>query len=139
MAEVLFKEFLKLKGQSATNWKVKSAGVYATQYNSSTTYAQEAVAELGLDLSQHQSQMVTKELINSFQLVLAMEKWQRQFIQQLSPNISERVLILSQVVGIEKDIIDPVGMSINNYRDILKEIQSYFEQGWKNIFFLAKE
>ena len=47
--------------------------------------------------------------------------------------------MLSQVVGIEKDIIDPVGMSKNDYRDILKEIQSYFEQGWKNILHLAKE
>jgi protein-tyrosine-phosphatase len=83
--------------------------------------------------------VVTKDLVESFQLVLTMEKWQQQFIQQLCPNISERVLILSQVVGIEKDIIDPVGMSKNNYRGILKEIQSYFEQGWENILLLAKK
>ena len=139
MAEVLFKEFLKLQDQSAANWRVESAGVNAAQNSSASPHTQEVVAELGLDLSQHQSKVVTKDLLKSFQLILTMEKWQRQFILQLCPEISNRVLMLSQVIGIEKDIIDPIGMSNNNYRDILKEIQSYFEKGWKNILHLAKK
>ena len=139
MAEVLFKEFLKSQGQTAANWRVESAGVHAAQNSPATTYAQEVVAELGLDLSQHQSQVVTKDLVKSFQLVLTMEKRHRQLILQFCPDISDRVLMLSQIVGIKKDIIDPVGMSKNDYRDFLKEIQSYFEQGWKNILHLAKK
>jgi len=139
MAEVLFKEFLKSQGQDAGNWRLESAGVHASQTSPATSYAQEVVAEIGLDLSEHQSQAVTKDLVTSFRLVLTMEKWQRQLMRQLYPDISDRVLLLSQVVGIEKDIIDPIGMSINDYREILKEIQSYFEQGWKNILQLAKE
>ena len=139
MAEVLFKEFLKSQGQAASKWRVESAGVHAAQNSPTTTYTQEVVTELGLDLSQHHSQGVTKDLAKSFQLVLTMEKWQRQLIHQLCPDISDRVLMLSQIVGIEKDIIDPVEMSKNDYREILKEIQSYFEQGWKNILLLAKK
>lgn len=138
MAEVLFKEFLRIKGQPSGRWKVESAGIYANQNNSSTTFAQEVIAELGLDLSQHRSQPVTFDLVESFQLIVTMEKWQRQFIQQLCPNISDRVYLLSQISGVEKDIIDSVGMSKNDYRIILKEIQSYFLDGWNNIIRLAK-
>ena len=139
IAEVLFKELLKSQGQTASKWRVESAGVYAAQNSPASPYTREIVAELGLDLSEHQSQVITKELVKSFQLVLTMEKWQRQLILQLCPDISNSVLMLSQVVGIEKDIIDPFGMSNNNYREILKEIQNYFEQGWKNILHLAKK
>ena len=73
MAEVLFKEFLKSQGQAASKWRVESAGVHAAQNSPTTTYTQEVVAELGLDLSQHLSQVVTKDLVKSFQLVLTME------------------------------------------------------------------
>ena len=139
MAEVSFKAFIKSQGQSKANWKVKSAGVYASPHNPATIYAQEVVAELGFDLSQHQSQVVTCDLVKSFHLVLTMEKWQQQLIIQLCPDISDRVLMLSQIIGIEKDVIDPVGMSKNDYQDILKEIQSYFEPGWKNILQLSNK
>ena len=75
-----------------------------------------------MDLNQPQSQMITEDLINSFQLLLVMEKWPQQFILHLSPNISERALILSQVLGIEKDMIDPVGRSKDNDRNIIKDL-----------------
>ena len=139
LAEVSFEAFIKSQGQPESNWRVESAGVYASPHNPATTYAREVVAELGFDLSQHQSQVVTRDLVKSFQLVLTMEKWQQQMIIQLCPDISDRVLMLSQIIGIEKDVIDPVGMSKNDYLDILKEVQFYFELGWKNILRLAKK
>jgi protein-tyrosine-phosphatase len=73
IAEVLFKAFIKSLGQSEAEWRIESAGVFASPGHPATTLAQEAVAELGLDLSKHKSQMVTKELVQSFQLVLTME------------------------------------------------------------------
>jgi hypothetical protein len=47
--------------------------------------------------------------------------------------------MLSQVIDFEQDIDDPFGFSINDYRNILRIIQSYFEQGWNKILRLAKE
>jgi len=138
MAAVSFKAFLKSQGQSEANWRVESAGIRATQNCPATTNAQEVVAEQGLDLSHHLSQAVTKDLVESFHLILTMAKLQQQILHQLCPDISNRVLMLSQVIGIEKDITDPTGMPKNIHYGILKEIQSYFKSGWKKILLLSR-
>lgn len=137
MAEVVFNDLLKSKKINPKNWIVKSAGLHAMVNLPAVPMAQEVCRLAGYDLRHHLSTPLSKDLMESFNLVLVMEKWQVQQIQQLYPNQSEKTCLLSEMSGIEKDILDPFGTTLNTHKDTLQEITQYLIRGFSKILSLA--
>jgi len=138
LAEVTFCQFLKDKGEKEEDWKIASAGVYAVPNFPATSSARQIAAEMGLDLSSHQAQPITKNLIGSFALVLTMEKLHRLELHQMFPSFANKILMLSETCGLEKDIEDPFGFSLDEYRKTIIVLTKYFRFGWDNIYKFSK-
>ena len=120
------------------NWQVASAGVYALPKYPATLNACQAAAELGLNLNDHQAQPTSKKLIESFAVILTMEKLHRQELRHMFPSSAYKIFMISETSGSEQDIEDPVGLTLDEYRKTIIDLQKYFRFGWKNIFELSK-
>ena len=87
--------------------EVKSAGVFAYDGDNSSEYALMVLEEMGIDISKHKSQKVTKELIEETDLILTMSKSHKESVILDYPHIREKVYLLNEYAfGKEKDIVE---------------------------------
>ena len=69
MAEVLFIDHLKRSGLDPAQWQVGSAGTWTENGYPASSNSVEVMKERGLDLSQHNSRVVTADLLAQFDLI----------------------------------------------------------------------
>jgi hypothetical protein len=55
------------------------------------------------------------------------------------PEIANRVFLLSEMVGQRKDVRDPIGRPLPEYRDTLNEIERILDQGLDKIRKLSQD
>lgn len=115
-----------LKDIASTNnldLKIKSAGIYTANGEEASKNAIRALEKLNIDISNHKSQIVTKELIHEADLILTMSKSHKEALLLDYPHIREKVYLLSEYAfGEERDIADPFGMNLHNYEIARDEI-----------------
>jgi protein-tyrosine-phosphatase len=132
MAEVLFKQLVGEHGEQ-DDWRIESAGVWAYGSAPATENAQRAMKERGLDLSHHRSQPATNELLSQFNLVVVMTREHRDALLAQMPALGGRVYLLREIGGETGDFADPVGGSIEVYRQAADEIQSILLSGYSSL------
>jgi protein-tyrosine-phosphatase len=133
MAEVLFIQYIEEKGFDAEVWSVASAGCWAYPGFPATLNAIKTVHGLGCDLNSHTSQAVTQELLKDFSLILCMENEHKQFISEHLPRSSEKVFLLTEMIGEEVEIDDPVVGPIEDYQDTAAFLKNIFQSGFERI------
>ncbi len=142
MAETLFKRLLtsKLSPEKASNWRVASAGTWAENGEPATFGAQAAMAKRGLNLSNHHSQQVTEKLLAKYNLVLVMEAGHKEALQAEFPQYAQKIYLLTEMLGagLQADIEDPMGGSLDDYEKTAVELDGLLERGFKRILELAK-
>jgi protein-tyrosine-phosphatase len=139
MAEVVFKHLVNSKKDISKKWQVKSAGLHAWAELPAVPFGQEACQSAGYDLSSHRSTQLTDELMSEFYLVLVMESWHLQEIQELFPNHAHKTFLLSEMTNVKKDIIDPHGSPLINHQNTLKEITEYLTKGYNRTVELSHQ
>ena len=127
-------EDLDLEGE----WVVDSAGTWGFDGIPATDNAIQAMQERGLDLGQHLSRKVNEGLLSSYDLVLTMESFHKEALQVEFPEFAEKVYMLSEMIGEEWDIKDPVGQPLDDYLDTAELIDRTLEQGMERILELAR-
>ncbi len=132
MAEAFLKKRLSQMAQKM-DWVVESAGTWTEPGYPATPYGVRAMAELGLDTSNHISQAVSVELLERFKLILTMESGHKEALQIEFPQFAERVFMLSEMSGEKKNIEDPIGGSYEEYQRTAKEIDSWILKGLPEI------
>lgn len=135
MAEALWRSRLG----DETGWKVESAGTWALDGQPAARHAQQALKGRGLDLSQHHSRVVNRELLESFNLILVMEQSHKEALRFEFPGVASHVYLLSEMVDESRDIYDPVGGSLLDFEDTARELDRILEKGSENIRRLAGE
>jgi glycine hydroxymethyltransferase len=124
MAEALARRALKDRGE----WQALSAGLGAVNGQPATPHALRAMRELGLDLSQHRSQMITARLVRQADYIFALTHSHLEGILYLYPEAATKTFLLrefdEQVEGAEKDIADPIGGPFDGYVDCRNQIES---------------
>lgn len=130
MAEGLLRDMLEKKGSLEGDFKVKSAGVFASEGDSVSTEALEAMREKGIDISNHRAQRLTPSMLREADIVLAMTKNHRDAILSIDPLASDKTYTLAEY-GARYDksiknveIIDPYGQPIEAYRQSAKDIEA---------------
>lgn len=99
---------------------IESAGIFAYIGQKASSEAIQAMKEMNIDLSSHRSKPLTDELINKADIILTMTKAHKQLIEQMAP---DKVFTLSEYAdGTQRDIIDPFGGDIEEYRQTATEI-----------------
>jgi protein-tyrosine-phosphatase len=137
MAMALMHKRLENEGMTP-EWLVESAGTWATEGITATDNAIEAMRERDLNLVSHLSQPVTAEMLDSFDLVLVMVSNHKEALDIEFPQFSEKVFLLSEMVGEEWDLEDPVGGPLEEYRETAKMIDEVLEEGWERMIELAR-
>ena len=137
MAEVLFEAFLVEKGEREA-WRVESAGVWAYDGSPATANAQKAMAERGLDLSQHLSQPADSTLLKQFDLTLVMEQRHKTVLQEQNPQLADRIYLMREIAGQDGDFADPVGGSLERYHAAADELGMLMRDGKDRIDELVK-
>lgn len=115
MAEVLAREELARRGLTG-GIEVLSAGTSTVSGLPAAHQAIEAMTEMGLDLSGHSSTMLSRELVESSQLVLTMTQGHRRAVLDVCPGAAPRVYTLAGYAGAGGDVPDPFGGDREIYR-----------------------
>ena len=81
LAEQLFRRQLEAGVQDSAAWRVASAGTWTKPGLPAMPLAQQAAAELGLDLSTHRSQPIDDIALEDYGLIITMEQGQQEAIR----------------------------------------------------------
>ncbi len=125
MAEQLGKIFLSRKLGVATSeldmtgWNITSAGAHAMAGAPATAEARSVIRDMGGSLERHRSRAATADLLLRADLILTMTDGLRQELIEILPNLAGKVVRLDP----DSDVIDPIGGSIEVYRQTAEKIQ----------------
>ena len=123
MAEGIFRHAVKGRG----DFRVLSAGVGAIEGQPPSAHAVQALAELGIDISQQRSRMLTAELVNQADYIFGMTHGHVDAVNLLYPQAAEKIFLLREfdetLDVFEKDISDPIGGSYEVYLDCRDQIE----------------
>ena len=128
MAAALCEDLLGRSGLLG-QFRVESAGTWASDGDGATRAARAVMRERGLDLSGHRSRRVTRELLHSFDLVLVMEDGHREALLAEFPDLAPRLQLLSAVAGESYSVRDPLDGTIDNYRALAEELADLLRRG----------
>lgn len=98
---------------------VSSAGIAAMMGGRASREAVEVMHELGIDISAHESQPLTEQLVRHADVILTMTRSHRQAIIAEWPDAAERTKLLCHD---GTDVADPVGGPADLYRRCAQQI-----------------
>ena len=123
MAEGLFRHAVARRG----DYRVVSAGIGAIDGQPPSLHALRAMKELGLDISQQRSRMLTANLVREADLIFGMTHNHVDSVLLLYPFAAEKTFLLREfdetLDPFEKDISDPIGGSYEVYLDCRDQIE----------------
>ena len=126
MGEGLLKA--KLDPEIAKKVHIISAGTYAMSGLPASSNAQTVAREFGVDLSDHDSQILTPYLISHSDLILAMEPGHAEIIHQMDPTSRVRTFLLKEFGQTpdrsdgNSEVYDPIGGDDDLYHQVYKEL-----------------
>lgn len=117
MAERLLAHALAAEGEPLSSLEVKSAGVAAIDGDFASANSVRALDKVGLDLKQHRSQRLTRELLERAVAVFCMTETHRHIVRSNFPDIEVPVLLFRENLppGTDPEIPDPFGSSLEDY------------------------
>ena len=104
------------------SWRVESAGTWAREGELAIDSAREVLQRKGLDIRNHRSRSVNRDLLAKFNLILTMEKNQKEALQVEFPEFANRIYLLSEMVGGNNDIPDPIGGTLADYQETADDL-----------------
>ncbi len=106
-----------------------SAGVAAYSGLNANTLAQKVMLEKGIDISHHRAQQVNNKLISTADYVFTMTDDHYSYIVSKFPEYKNKTFLLKQFLddSENKNIYDPIGLSIEEYRKCYDELKKCIE------------
>jgi protein-tyrosine-phosphatase len=124
MAETLLRRTWELTSDS--NLEIGSAGLAATPGDPASAHVQTLLAEEGLDASFHGAALLNAALVGRADLILVMTERHLQKLVKHYPQARTKTCLLKEfagTAGVNSDISDPFGGSLEKYRQTLEEIR----------------
>jgi RpiB/LacA/LacB family sugar-phosphate isomerase len=123
MAEGLFRHAVK----GRTDYDVLSAGVGAVEGLPPSEHAVRALRELGIDISQQRSRMLSGELVRRADYIFGMTHSHVDAVMLLYPHAAEKTFLLREfdetLDSFENDVPDPIGGSFDVYLNCRDQIE----------------
>jgi protein-tyrosine phosphatase len=126
------------KVKSDPRWRVESAGSWSIEGVPAAENTIVVLTRRGIDLHKHRSRGVSRELLAQFDLILVMETGHKEAISIEFPEFKSKVFLLSEMVGEQYNIQDPVGGSLEDFEATAQEFEQIFERGYARIVQLAQ-
>jgi len=132
MAKALLQREVAQAGLSG-RVSVDSAGIYAVAGGKASRGSVNAMAERGLDITDHRAKQLDFRLMEKADLILVMEESQRRSIFVNWPQALRKTFLLSEMAGEHADVADPYGMAQAEYDRTAVIIEDYVSQGFPEI------
>ena len=113
--------------------RVVSAGVWAMEDAPASENAVAVMAERGIDISDHQSHSLTTDEVAGADLILVMTHDHARMVRQTWPQYAWKVHLLSEMTGKRRDVEDPYGGPIEEYRACADTMSRYIDSGLERI------
>ena len=129
MAEGFLKK--KLKEKNRIDVEVYSAGIMMLSGSGATDMTKQVLANEGIDVSNHHSQKITKEMLKKSDIILVMEHLHEERILEIAPELKNRVFLLKEfakIKGNSLNIEDPIGMPVEFYERTFSVIKEAVEK-----------
>jgi protein-tyrosine-phosphatase len=136
IAEALFRRILQ-RFYSLEGWQVGSAGVLAFAGFPADQNAITVVRGLGIDLSQHTAHQVSPELLDQYDVVLTMEKNQKEALANNYLDQAFKIHFIGELTGDWTDIYDPRNESLQDYLTAARNIETILEKKYLRILMAA--
>jgi len=137
MAEAFLKRILAREGL-ATDYAVRSVGVWAADGQPASPYAIQVMARRGIDISGHRAHSLTQADVDAADLILAMASEHVEAIETLLPQYKPKIHLLSETAGRHDDIADPMGGPLYEYLQCADELEDLIERSYPEILKLAR-
>lgn len=139
MAEGIFKYLIN--ENNIENINVSSAGISAFEGEGANEKAIYTLNKKGIDILNHKARQLTKEIIESSDLILTMTSSHKSMILNAVPNLIDKVYTLKEFAyiinneahGKDLNIQDPFGLDYNFYEKTAEEIEEQLKKIIKNI------
>ena len=127
MAEKLLKRKIEDRNIS-DKLAVYSSGIYAYPDDRSTYEAIKIMNdEYGIDLTKHRATHIRESNIEEMDLILCMTSSHKNTLDLLYQNIKNRIFLIKEYVGLNGDVEDPYGGTLNIYSSCAKELNDYID------------
>ncbi len=136
MAEAILKRLISTR-VDANQWHVESAGTWAIEGCQAAELSQLVMQGMGMDISQHESQPVTDDLLRHFNLILTMENQHKEGLDLQFGQFRDRIFMLSEMVGTVEDIKDPMGKGLPYFEETARKLEQVLTDGFDRICELA--
>jgi protein-tyrosine phosphatase len=123
----------KIVSDEPEKWRIESAGVYARDGFPAAQNTQIVVRTRGGDVGSHRSRLVNRPLVEQFNLVLVMERNHRDALKAAFPEFGSRIRMFSEMEGLQWDILDPIGGSLDDYEHTAREIDAILHNNLETI------
>jgi len=111
--------------------RVLSAGLQALVGKPADDAAQQLMRERGIDIGRHRALQVTRPMCLDADIILVMEREQRQRLQDLYPEVCGRVFRLGEYIDL--DVPDPYRQPLSAFRTALSVIDKGVEHWLRRI------
>jgi len=125
MAEAIFKQTLTI------DCHINSAGLHALEGYRPDPTAIQLMQEKGIDISKYQATQLNQTIIRKSDLILVMEKNQKEMIEHKEPSAKGRVFRLGEWG--EFDVADPYKQQRKAFEDALQLIEQGVNEWVKRI------
>jgi protein-tyrosine-phosphatase len=116
------------RGAAGHAIEVDSVGTMATPGKPSPQEARQVMAEYGLDQSPHRAKLPTADLVEWADLVLTMSPRHQDAMAEWYPEAAGKTHLLTEYVGQEGAVPDPIGQPEEEYRRSATIIANLLEQ-----------
>lgn len=103
--------------QRGLDIRLASAGTAAFDGNRAAEGARKTLAEIGLDLTEHEAQQISAPLLREADLIVAATAGHKAFLQQLDPAIAHKVKSFDDLTGLG-DLADPLYGGDDEFREV---------------------
>jgi protein-tyrosine-phosphatase len=128
MVKALIRKEIADRGLSS-QVTVDSAGTYAKIGYPASQGSVNAMAQRGLDISDHRAKQLSAALIEAADVILVMEEQHRRSIFVSWPRALMKTLLLSELAGDHADVEDPYGGEQWEYDQTAAIIEDYVQRG----------
>ncbi len=121
------------------SYRVESAGTW-TLPGRSDPVARETAFRMGLNIENHRSRLIDKEILLDARLIIVMETGQKEGLDVEYPQVHGKIHLLSQLAGDPPyNIPDPVGQALETYLQTGEELLGLVNQAFDAILRFARE
>jgi protein-tyrosine-phosphatase len=136
LAAAIFRKILEENG-TAPAWVVGSAGTWAQPGLPVIPAVSQAAQRLGIDLANHRSVRVNRQLLSEYDLILVMQASQKEALQNEFPSLREYIHLFSNVTERGSyDIPDSLDTD-QQVAEVSMEMNELIRRGLTNICVLA--